>query len=56
MFFCQWDAIDCYLELIPEVDKTDLKFCLVTDDDLIQDFLWMDCCRKITDKVKPLVL
>lgn len=23
----------------------------ITDDDLIQDFLWMDCCRKITDKV-----
>lgn len=23
-----------------------------TDDDLIQDFLWMDCCCKISDKVK----
>ena len=22
-----------------------------TDDDVIQDFLWMDCCAKTADKV-----
>lgn len=27
------------------------RSCLVTDDDLILDFLWMDCCCKMTDKV-----
>lgn len=26
-----------------------------TDDDLIRDFLWMDCCCKMTDKVNCLV-
>jgi len=28
-----------------------LQLSFVTDDDLIQDFLWMDCCCKIADKV-----
>ncbi|XP_068042626.1 speedy protein A isoform X1 [Anomalospiza imberbis] len=27
-----------------------LQLSLVTDDDLIQDFLWMDCCCEIADK------
>lgn len=28
-----------------------LQLSFVADDDLIQDFLWMDCCCKIADKV-----
>ncbi|KAL9863600.1 speedy protein A [Geothlypis trichas] len=27
-----------------------LQLSVVTDDDLIQDFLWMDCCCEIADK------
>lgn len=27
-----------------------LQLSLVADDDLIQDFLWMDCCCEIADK------
>ncbi|NWX89976.1 SPDYA protein, partial [Nothoprocta pentlandii] len=27
-----------------------LQLSVVADDDLIQDFLWMDCCCKIADK------
>lgn len=33
-----------------------MQFYLITDDDLIQDFLWMDCCCKVTDKVKSIAL
>lgn len=32
-----------------------LLFIFFTDDDLIRDFLWMDCCCKMTDKVNWLV-
>nr|XP_013011186.1 speedy protein A [Cavia porcellus] len=30
--------------------KSKSKLSFVVDDDLIQDFLWMDCCCKIADK------
>ncbi|KTF94795.1 hypothetical protein cypCar_00000530 [Cyprinus carpio] len=30
-------------------------FFRLFDDDLIQDFLWMDCCCKLTDKVMGIV-
>lgn len=33
-----------------------LWFAVCSDDDLIQDFLWMDCCCKLTDKVARHIL
>ncbi|XP_064565417.1 speedy protein A isoform X5 [Zonotrichia leucophrys gambelii] len=33
-----------------EMQPPDFPPCL-SDDDLIQDFLWMDCCCEIADKV-----
>lgn len=36
------------------VSENQYKFLSNLDDDLIQDFLWMDSCTKISDKVSLL--